>query len=172
MASFDVKHERRRVGKPAMRADAGAAERRECKVGEPRGASARWGKGRREARGDPRLEDDTAAARVEQLQWPLAGDVRVREHANRGEHREAAVVELLGLVAVPRRVYLPLARAEEIARLVVGAPAVEDADHLHEHDESEDLEPPKLGHLRRDRRERLGHTPTARGTVRRGRGRV
>ena len=94
------------------------------------------------------------------LERALAGDVRAGEHADGAEHGQAAVVELLGLVALPALVRLPLRRAEEVARLVVWPPAVEDADHLHEHDEGEDLQPAELRHLRQ-REQRVGRVLAA-----------
>mmetsp|Transcript_50918 Transcript_50918/g.168596 ORF Transcript_50918/g.168596 Transcript_50918/m.168596 type:complete len:233 (-) Transcript_50918:31-729(-) len=93
-------------------------------------------------------KDDAAVACVEQLERSLAGDVRVREHADGAKHGEPAVVELAELVGVPGRCRLPLGGAEEVARLVVGPPAVEDAEDLHEADEEEDLQQAQLGHLR------------------------
>jgi len=55
---------------------------------------------------------------------------------------------LAELVGVPGRCRLPLGGAEEVARLVVRPPAVEDAEDLHEADEEEDLQQAQLGHLR------------------------
>lgn len=69
------------------------------------------------------------------------------QHANGREHGKAPVVELTDLEVVPRGASLPLRGAEEVARLVVRPPAVEDAKNLHEADEEHNLEQAKLRHL-------------------------
>ena len=61
------------------------------------------------------------------------------DHTNDADHRESPVVELLRLVALPVGVGLPLGGAEEVARLIVRPPAVEDPNHLHEHDEGQEI---------------------------------
>merc|ERR1719174_2281167 len=93
------------------------------------------------------LEDDRVAG-VHDLEGSLAGDVGADEHTDRTEHRKTPVVQLLGLVALPALIRLPLGRAEEIPGLVVWPPSVKDAEHLEEHDEGEDLKPAELWRLR------------------------
>lgn len=91
------------------------------------------------------LEDNGRA--VQELQRAFAGEVRVGQHANGGKHGETAVVELTELVVVPALGGFPLRRAEEVARLVVRPPAVEDTEDLKEANEDKNLEEAQLRHL-------------------------
>lgn len=95
------------------------------------------------------LEDDRRD--LEDLERALAGDVRTRQHTNRREHRQAAVVELLELIILPGLSRLPLRRAEEVSWLVVCPPGVQDANYLNESDENEDLDDAQLGCLPQQR---------------------
>ena len=87
----------------------------------------------------------------EDLDRALAGDVRADQHANRAEHRKAAVVQLLELIVLPRLSRLPLRRAEEVSGLVVCPPCVQDANHLDERDENQDLNDAQLRRLPQQR---------------------
>ena len=108
----------------------------------PSGPSARTPK----SRSNGHLEDHHVTGHHD-LDRALASDVRASEHANRAEHGQPAIVELLRLVALPASVRIPLRRAQEVSWLVVRPPAVQNANHLNEHDEREDLQPAELRHL-------------------------
>lgn len=87
--------------------------------------------------------EDAEVAGGDLLVGGLAGDQVLGDEAHDGEHGQAAVVQLLGLVRVPALVRLldPLPRAEVVTGLVAGQLGDLARQVLDDVDGQEDLEP-------------------------------